>query len=140
MRQVTRLLILISVAFLAARPVMACCLTGDAEPVVAEFQTETPPCHGETPASQHANADTANSDRDPSDCPGCFDCDAAIMQAHTVDDGALLTQITSEIPLVTLASRFAGFEHKPVVFKTGPPGDPPPLHHTPITLKQRLLI
>jgi hypothetical protein len=26
------------------------------------------------------------------------------------------------------------------VFKTGPPGDPPPLHHTPITLKQRLLI
>ena len=140
MLNLSRLLILIAVAIVAARPVMACCLTGHGEPVLAEAATETPPCHGDTSSTHETNAADEDVDRATADCPGCFDCDAAMMQAHTVDDGALLTQLPTEIPLAVLASRFEGFEHKATVFKTGPPGDPPLTTLTPITLKQRLLI
>ena len=140
MLKLTRLLILVFVAATVARPVMACCLLGHGGQAVADARIDTPSCHTEMPPSNETKSDAIDSERNPDDCPGCFDCDAAIMQAHTVNDGALLTQTTSEIPLVTLASHFTGFEHKPVEFKTGPPGDPPLLHHTPITLKQRLLI
>lgn len=140
MLKLTRLLVLISVALLAARPVMACCLTGHGEPAVSDIQTEAPPCHGEASVPHQQTAEKQHTPPLPADCPGCFDCDSAIMQAQTVNNDILLAQPSSEIPLAILEARFVGFEQKAVVLKTGPPGDPPPLLHTPITLKQRLLI
>lgn len=140
MLKLTRLLILISVAFLAARPVMACCLTGHGETAMAEMKVESPPCHDEVAAGHHGAAEEKQKPSSPFDCPGCIDCDTAVMQAHSVDDGAVLNQLPSEIPFIVLAARFDGFEHKSTVFKTGPPGDPPLPLPTPITLKQRLLI
>jgi len=140
MLKLTRLLILVSVAILATQPVMACCLTGHGEPAITEAASEAPPCHGEVPA-QHQTSNTGDHDQPtPADCPGCFDCDSAIMQAQTFDTNILLTQSSNQAPLAIIAARFDGFEYKPVVLKTGPPGDPPPTHYTPITLKQRLLI
>lgn len=139
MLKLTRFLILIAVALVAARPVMACCLTGHGELAIQDVQAEAPPCHGETLSPQHA----ARQDHQPSSpmaCPGCLDCDASLMQAQSVDDSALLTQPPSETPLAVIASRFDGFEHQSIVLKTGPPGDPLSLHETPLTLKQRLLI
>lgn len=76
----------------------------------------------------------------PMECPGCFDCDSAIMQAQTFDEGTVLTASPSEIPIASLTTRFEGFEHNSVVFATGPPGAFSPSWPTPITLKQRLLI
>lgn len=140
MLQLIRLLVLISVAFLAAGPVMACCLTGHGEPAVADIQTEEPPCHGEPSTPHQQTVEKQHTPFLPADCPGGFDCDSAMMQAHTANSDILLAQPSSEIPLATLEARFVGFEQKAVVLKTGPPGDPPPLFHTPISLKQRLLI
>lgn len=120
---------------------MACCLMGHGEAdLTAQVETQSPPCHETHSEPRH---DVANADHEPAspfECPGCLDCDTAIMQVQSVDGGAVLAQASPEIPIAVLASRFAGFEHKAVVFKTGPPGDPPTTHQTPITLKQRLLI
>lgn len=140
MLKLTRLLILVSVAILAARPVMACCLTGHNAPAALEVQNETPPCHGEAPDTDEANTINILADRGLSDCPGCSDCDTAMIQTHTADDGALLTQPPTETPVAALAARFVGFELESIVLKTGPPDDPSFFHYTPITLKQRLLI
>lgn len=140
MLKLTRLLLLLAVALVAARPVMACCLTGHSEPAASHLQAEAPPCHGE---SNTSHATTGKSDHQPAlpmECPGCVDCDLAVMQAQSVDDGALITQGSSDIPIAMIGSRFAGFQHEPTVYKTGPPGEPPGIHQTPITLKQRQLI
>lgn len=140
MSKLTRLMILIAVAFLAVRPVMACCLVGHAGVEAVENTADVSPCHG----ARNSEADSAGtSDRNPAipfDCPGCMDCSAAVTQAQSVEHGTILSAAESDIPLAALMSRFDGFERKPVTLKTGPPGDPPPRLFTPVTLKQRLLI
>ena len=140
MLKLTRLFVLIAVASLAVGPVMACCVTGHAETISPAAKVETPPCHGESSSSEHGRMPHEDGSQSPFDCPGCLDCDASVMQAQSVDDAALLSQQPNDIPIAVLASRFDGFEHRSIVFKTGPPGDPPTTHQTPITLKQRLLI
>lgn len=140
MLNLTRFLILIAVAVMAARPVMACCLTGHGEPQITQASADMPPCHGEQSAPEHSEQTGDHERPSPADCPGCFDCDAGVMQAQSFDDGTLLVQNSTEIPVAILTARFEGFEHKSIVLKTGPPGDPPRIHTTPITLKQRLLI
>lgn len=140
MLKLTRLLILIAVALVATQPIMACCLAGHAEPAASHTSVEAPPCHGEAPLSAHGDSETDQQKPAPMDCPGCLDCDSAVMQAQSFENGALLTQLSAEIPLAVIASQFEGFGHTETVFKTGPPGDPTLPLSTPITLKQRLLI
>jgi hypothetical protein len=141
MLKLTRLLILIAVALVATQPIMACCLAGHAEPVASHTSVDKPPCHGEAPLSAHGDSKMDQQQLPaPMDCPGCLDCDSAVMQAQTFETGALLTQLSPEIPLAVIDSRFEGFGQAETIFKTGPPGDPPLPLSTPITLKQRLLI
>ena len=140
MLKLTRLLFLIAVALVATQPIMACCLAGHAEPAASDTSVEAPPCHGEAPLSALGDNETDQQPPSPMDCPGCLDCDSAVMQAQSFENGALLTQLSPEIPLAVIASRFEGFGHTETIFKTGPPGDPPLPLSTPITLKQRLLI
>ncbi|MBR9835066.1 MAG: hypothetical protein GYB42_07715 [Alphaproteobacteria bacterium] len=140
MLKLTRLLMLIAVAALVARPVMACCMVGHAQPVVSQAKVEAPSCHTDQSSSVHDQMRHEQAPQSPLDCPGCLDCDTAIMQAQSADHGMLLPQVTSQMPIIAVASRFAGFEHKPIILKTGPPDVPPDTYPTPITLKQRLLI
>lgn len=140
MLKLTRLLILIAVALVATQPIMACCLTGHAESAASHTSVEAPPCHGEAPLSTHGDSKTDQQPPAPMDCPGCLDCDSAVMQAQSFETGALLTQLSPEMSLAVITSRFEGFGHTETIFKTGPPGDPPLPISTPITLKQRLLI
>ena len=140
MLKLTRLFMLIAVALAAAQPVMACCLAGHADVVAVQNSTETAPCHGEMSLSGHGKTVEAKHLPSPTECPGCLDCDTAVMQAQSFDSGVLLTKDSQETPLTILSARFDGFEHKITVFTTGPPGDRPVHRPTPITLKQRLLI
>ncbi len=140
MLKLTRLLILIAVAAIVAQPVMACCLTGHGEPQITQASADMPLCHGEQTAPEHSEQNSDHERPSPADCPGCIDCDAGVMQAQSFDDGTLLVQTSTEFPVAILTARFEGFGHKSTVLKTGPPGDPPRIHTTPITLKQRLLI
>lgn len=140
MLKLTRLLILIAVALVATQPIMACCLAGHAEPAASHTSVDVPPCHGEAPLSAHGDGKTGQQPPAPMDCPSCLDCDSAVMQAQSFENGALLKQLSPEIPLAVIASRFEGFGHTETIFKTGPPGDPPLPLSTPIILKQRLLI
>ncbi|MEL7322552.1 MAG: hypothetical protein AAFN03_11215 [Pseudomonadota bacterium] len=140
MLKLTRLLILIAVVLVATQPVMACCLTGHAEPAASHTSVEAPPCHGEASPASHGDTKTDQPSPSPMDCPGCLDCDSAVMQAQSFENGVTLTQLSSETPMAVIASRFEGFGHTETVFKTGPPGDAPAPLSTPITLKQRLLI
>ncbi|MGV6821001.1 MAG: hypothetical protein ACWA5T_10965 [Parvularcula sp.] len=140
MLKLTRHLLLIAVAFLAARPAMACCLAGHdaADPSVSE--SGSPPCHE---SKGHAADETIHQDGQapmPTDCPGCPDCQSVVMAAHSVTYGAVLTGASNDLPLATIANRFAGFEFKPTVLTTGPPDYRPPPAQTPIALQQRLLI
>lgn len=144
MLKLTRLMILVAVAFMVARPVMACCITGHNEAPSSVHSAETPSCHDAADSSEHTSSDTSGEMpgdmQGPMECPGCFDCDSAIMQAQTFDEGAVLTESLSEIPVALLTARFEGFHHNSTVLTTGPPGHAPPTNSTPITLKQRLLI
>ncbi|MEM6415590.1 MAG: hypothetical protein AAF720_13150 [Pseudomonadota bacterium] len=140
MLKLTRLLILIAVALVATQPIMACCLTGHAEPAASHTSIEAAPCHGEASLSSHGDTKTDQPSPSPMDCPGCLDCDSAVMQAQSFENGVTFTQLSPEIPVTVIASRFEGFGHSETIFKTGPPGDPPLPLSTPITLKQRLLI
>ncbi len=140
MTRLTRLLILMAVALMAARPVMACCLVGHGQPAVAEIQAQLPPCHDTAPTLPGADEAMVSDLTDRPDCPGCADCDSAVMQAQSASNDAVLTPGPSETPLAVLSVAFPGFDHPPVVFKTGPPADPAPVRLTPITLRQRLLI
>jgi len=138
--KLTRLLVLVSIVFLAARPVMACCLAGHGELAPLQVQAETPPCHevSKTEALERVGTDRQ---RPPLiDCPGCFDCDTATLQAQSGDDGALTARTSPQGPVAIPSSGFVAFEHAPYTFKTGPPEDPLLRPLTPITLKQRLLI
>ena len=131
MLKLTRLMLLLAVAFMAARPVMACCITGHtgAQSTVQSID-----------APSDASGEMPDQMQDPMECPGCFDCDSAILQAQTLDEGVVLATSPSEIPIAVLTARFEGFEHSSVALSAGPPGNPPPFRLTPISLKQRLLI
>lgn len=133
-----RLLVIIAAAIFAAQPVMACCLTGHSETQIAQVSAE-PPCHGDAndagPNRQTHDQNTS----DASDCPGCLDCDSAIMQTQSQDDLTVLASASLDLPIQTLEARFSGFEHRLVVRTTGPPRDPPARLLTPVTLKQRFL-
>ena len=139
MFKLTRLMILLAVATLVAQPVMACCLTGHVD-AAAEAQMTAEPCHDTTEAMDPSAMDTSHDMQGPMDCPGCLDCDAASMQAQSIDDSGLLTQSPSEVPMAVLSAKFEGFGHESIVYKTGPPSDPRLPFPTPVTLKQRLLI
>lgn len=134
MSKLTRLLMLLAVALLAARPVMACCLDGHPVSHMAPTDVETSPCHDvqdTIPAGLSGEA--------PVDCPSQLDCETALRHAQTFDDGTLLASVLKDVPLPAVLARFDGFEAPRLVLKTGPPGDPPPLTTTPVRLKQRLL-
>jgi len=138
MRSLTRLLAILAVALVAAQPVMACCLVGHGAVAQDVAQVSDPPCHDT--GMQMAPADDTDATRDTDDCPGCYDCDSPLMQAQATDDSTLLSSSSVEISYAVLAAQFPGFAHRPVVFKTGPPGAPQLPLSTPITLKERLLI
>ncbi|NBC19824.1 MAG: hypothetical protein GVY06_02050 [Alphaproteobacteria bacterium] len=140
MLKLARLLFLIALAAMVARPVMACCLTGHGAGAAVAAESDMPPCHGPAPAAGHAGEALDRTMPAPPDCPGCLDCDTAFIKAQTVNDAALIEAGPSEGSLAGPAARFSGFEPSATVFKTGPPGDPPRAHATPVTLRQRLLI
>lgn len=134
MLKLTRLLILIAVATFVARPVMACCLTGHDALAMAE------PCH-EMPMTESTTLSVMDHERQaPVDCPGCLDCESAVIQVQLVDDGALLTKHETQISLAVAGHTSIPVVARPDQFKTGPPDDPPLVLQTPVTLKQRLLI
>lgn len=144
MLKLTRLMLLLAVAFMAARPVMACCITGHTGAQSSVQSIDAPSCHDAGDSKEHASSDASgempDQMQDPMECPGCFDCDSAILQAQTLDEGVVLATSPSEIPIAVLTARFEGFEHSSVALSAGPPGNPPPFRLTPISLKQRLLI
>jgi len=133
-----RLLALLTVALIAAQPVMACCLVGHPAPALEVVQDANPLCHGNgMPMAPVASDDP---DQGNDDCPSCDDCDRPVMLAQASDDSAVLSAVPPEFPLAALDAKFSGFGHEPTILKTGPPDDPPLPLATPITLKQRLLI
>ena len=139
MLKLTRFLILIAVALTAARPVMACCFTGHGVSHMTEAAAEASPCHGEQQgAEQHAPtpSDAANL----FDCPGCADCNIAVANTSVSVPDAVLAAGALEIPFTALSTHFEAREFTPLALKTGPPGAPPALRSTPVSLKQRLLI
>ena len=141
MHRLTRLLIMMIVAIFAAQPVMACCLSAhESTPVVAE-RAELP-CHGDThDAAAQAQDGVANTSSSRLDCPGCLDCDSLIMAVQAQEDpGFLAASAPDEAAEVAPGTRFAGFETRLLVLATGPPREVSLPLHTPISLKQRLLI
>ena len=119
---------------------MACCMEDHAEPIVSRTLVKMPPCHDDQTSSHQGDTTSAQHSPSPSECPGCLDCDPALLNGQLATEGALLAQLMSEIPLAAARSYFAGSKQHSIVFKTGPPGDPVTVPNTPITLKQRLLI
>jgi len=134
----SRLFAVLAIALLATQPVMACCLVGHEAAAQETSQVASPPCHDSgMPMAPAENTDT---EEGSNECPGCYDCDSALMQAQTSDDSTALTASSAEVSYAVLAAEYPGFAHAPVIFKTGPPGEPSLPLSTPITLKQRLLI
>ncbi len=136
MNLLTRLFMLLAIAAFAASPVMACCITGHAQASAATIQAEAPPCHGnmESEAAAPMSQDT------PADCPGCGDCEAAMLAAETADQATVLTS-TDDLQLLPIeVNRWTGYETPRILRTTGPPRASPGLPDTPISLKQRLLV
>jgi len=134
----SRLFAVLAIALLAVQPVMACCLVGHEAAAQETSQVASPPCHDSS--MQMASGQNVDTEQHSDECPGCYDCDSALMQAQASDDSTALSASSSEVPYAVLAAQFPGFAHDPVIFKTGPPGEPSLPLSTPITLKQRLLI
>lgn len=142
MVNLTRLMILVAVAFVAARPAMACCLTGHGEPAAVETvgDADGQPCHDMAPGAASALSEAPDETLDRFDCPdGCASCDRAVAQAQSASD-AVLPPANGPEATTILTAQFAGFEPSAFVLKTGPPGAAPPELRTPIALKQRLLV
>lgn len=132
----TRLFMILAVAAFVAIPVMACCMAGHAQTGKATIQAEAPPCHGnmESEAAAPMSHDT------PADCPGCADCESAMLAAKTADQATMLTSADDLLLLPVEVTRWAGYETPRILRTTGPPRAPPGLPNTPISLKQRLLV
>jgi len=134
-----RLLMIVAVAIFAAQPVMACCLTGHAEPPRVQMPAE-PACHDDMhDAAAGTPMDTHNTADQP-ECPGSPGCDKAVMQAQAFEDWTVSTAGPVEIPAGVVEARYTGFEPHRIVLTTGPPRDRPPPLSSPVILKQRLLI
>lgn len=136
MPQLTRLFMILAVAVFAASPVMACCVTGPAEASVANDQSEAPSCHDD--ADNMASAPAA--DDNTADCPGCADCETAMLQAKTVDLPTILAS-AADLHLVAVSvDQWSGFDAPRILHTTGPPRASPRSPNTPTSLKQRFLI
>jgi len=132
----TRLLMILAVAAFAAGPVMACCMTGHAQTGETIIQAEAPPCHG----NMEAEAATPMSHDNPADCPGCADCESAMLAAKTADQAKVLTSADDLQLSPVEANRWTGYETPRILRTTGPPRLSLGLPNTPISLKQRLLV
>lgn len=140
MLNLTRLFVLIAAAALLAQPVMACCMAGHGDAHALAVSTDASPCHDAREDMDHVSSDASHPMPSSMDCPGCLNCDSALMQAQSADVAVALASTTIDAPISILETRFDGFQHASTVLKTGPPGDTPLPLFTPITLKQRLLI
>lgn len=140
MLKLTRLLVLIAVALMASRPVMACCFTGHEVSHMAEAAAQAQPCHGDQQEAERRAPAAPSHAATPFDCPGCADCNIAVAKTGVSVPDAVLAAGASEIPFTVLSAQFEAREFTPLALKTGPPGDPPALRATPVSLKQRLLI
>lgn len=132
----TRLLLILAVAAFAASPVMACCMTGHAQAGAEIIQAEAPPCHG----NAEAEAAAPMSHDTPADCPGCADCETAMLPAKTADQAVILSSVDDLQLLPVEVSGWTGYETPRMLRTTGPPPAPPGRPNTPISLKQRLLV
>ena len=145
MLKLTRLIVLIAVALLAARPAMACCASGHDTVPDQEIAAEDTSCQGKGGMAAHTTHAPDEAPAEPAshtdDCPGCSICTTAMAHAQTFDDARVLVQAQSDAPVAVLAARANDTRFKAVPLKTGgPPGTLPRRHDTPITLKQRLLV
>jgi hypothetical protein len=132
----TRLLMILAVAIFAASPVMACCLNNHVEASAETHSVDATPCHGEA----EPTASKPISDNNLEGCPGCAECETAMLQAQTADPSAVLAS-GQELQLMSLqGDQWTGFNAPLVVRTTGPPHDLSRVPDTPITLKQRFLI
>jgi len=137
---VSRLLTLMTIAFMVAQPVMACCVTGHAAPVVEMAEMDAPPCHNDD-ADGAIRADSDHRSMPDADaCPGCPDCNLPAMQGQVSGDMSVLPQPAPEGALAVTAAQYPGHLPPPLILTTGPPAGPPKTPVTPLTLKQRLLI
>ncbi len=136
MTPITRLFLILVAALVAARPVMACCVTDQAAggPPDQRAELEIAPCHG-PPAATLGQHDSAVSD----ECPDCPDCESAMMQADALAEAASPTGSADDAPAAAPPA-FDAFEVARTLQKTGPPSPAPRPRSTPISLKQRLLI
>jgi hypothetical protein len=136
MTRLIRLFMILAVAVFAASPVMACCVTGPAVASVANDQSEAPPCHDEADSMASAPASDDNS----VDCPGCADCETAMLQTKATGQH-LLPASATDLHLVPVSvNQWTGFEAPRILRTTGPPRASPVLPNTPVSLKQRFLV
>lgn len=142
MLKLARLMMLIAVAAFATSPVMACCLNGHAGSETGFVEVAASHCHGKSAEPQTAESLEEHAQfPSPTSCPGCLNCDLGILQAQSIEDGALNNPPTfDDILIVHHEMQFVGFEYETIVLKTGPPEIFDRRPDTPLSLKQRLLI
>lgn len=141
MRFAARFFSVLAVALLAAQPVMACCLTGHAQPAATEMSADMP-CHdaiNSGPDHKDAAGPSTENQNGP-DCPGCPDCNASTMQAQPSADETYQSKSAADFEFAAIEIRFTGFVPRSLVQATGPPRNWSLPVISPITLKQRLLI
>lgn len=137
---VWRLLTLMAIAFVAAQPVMACCITGHAAPAVEMAGMDDLPCHNDDADGTIRADNDHRSMPDADDCPGCPDCNLPVMQGQVSGDTSVLPQPAPEVAIAVVAAQYPGHVPPPLILTTGPPAGQPLAPVTPLTLKQRLLI
>ncbi|HRI99299.1 MAG TPA: hypothetical protein PKV67_00875 [Hyphomonas sp.] len=127
-------------AFMAAQPVMACCITGHAAPAVEMAGMDGLPCHNDdADGTIRANNDHRSMPH-ADNCSGCPDCNLPVMQGQVSGDTSVPPQPAPEVALAVLAAQYPGYVPPPLILTTGPPAGPPLAPVTLLTLKQRLLI
>lgn len=132
----TRLLMILAVAAFAATPIMACCMTGHAQTHAMTIQAEAPHCHDDMQpgAGKPVSGDMV------ADCPGCADCEPAMLGARSTDQATLLASAGQVQLSPVKADRRTGYDTPRTLQTTGPPRASPRLPTTPVSLKQRLLV
>ena len=132
----TRLFIFLAVVAFAATPIMACCMTGNAQSGAQAIQAEAPPCHGDlaAEAAEPMSGDT------PADCPSFADCESTMLAVVTADQVTVLSSADNHRLLPVEVNLWTGHEAPRIQCTTGPPRASPGLLSTPISMKQRLLV
>jgi hypothetical protein len=123
-----RIILLAAAVLLSAQPVMACCLQGHSAAVEV-----TPPCH-EMPSEEDRAGNLAGDD-----CPGCADCETALVASDVKPSKPLLDPSFAKAVLYASA-QIAEVPEVTLNGATGPPRtslNPPP---NPVSLYQKLLI